>query len=391
MYMEYRVNARNVERQFKREVTKIGYFQTAKGCINHLVDYGKTDLHLKTGIGKEPIRLKRNSIRKAINFFFFKRTAIRSDFESFSSFTSAVFAIILHCFKDKSKLQKLKNGLFRISLLSPRFFFGGLERDKAILKILKSLNGKFVLFNYKSIQESPHCIDHLDEFDFYCLIDSGSFPLYNAKKKESKKVFQQQKLFSEDNLDDMMLEGYAQFINENKTNPRILGFFPFDCIGNPTKTRDNFSKLKKLTDAKIYPVWQFTDSLEELDRLVLEEHEMYGIGGMVPFISTRKHIIKEVLDKVMKRHPTVNFHALGIADELLVNYNIFFSADSTAFLNARKWADGRKVYISNGERIDAPEAMSTIDIIKQNITYLIGLEIFTDTQLSFRELLQEGA
>lgn len=388
MYAEYTLRARTIERKFRRVVSKRGYIQTAKGAINFLADYGSKHILLKSQKGTEPFMISRLNLRKALSFFFFKRTAIRDDFASFSSYTSALFAIVVDCFKGLTKLQVLKGGLFRLSLIGTRFFASGLERDKAVLRVLKELQGKYVLFNYKSILESPGCLDMLEKHNLYGLIDSGAFSIFK-KKSRSAKVLSQQLLFGEDTMNDLLLEGYARFINEHKDNPRILGFFPLDSVGDPELTKVNYLKLKSLTNAKIFPVWQFTDSLNELDRLVEEEHEMIGVGGLVRFISNRKHIIREVMDKVIERYPTVNFHGLGVADELLNDY--FFSADSTAFLNARKYADGRKVYLPNGERISAPEEMSTIDIIKQNLLYLIGLEDVTEPQLSFKELLIEGA
>lgn len=382
MYIEYTVNARKVERKFKRDMTKRGYFETAKGCVNKIVDYGKNSVSLMTAKGEEPFLIKRTSIRKAISFFFFKRTAVRKDFNRFS-FTSAIFAIIMHCFKDKAKLQKLRNGLFRISLLRCRFFCSGLERDLTILKMVKDLNGKYVLFNYKSILESPQCLEWLEKYDLYAVIDSGAFSFFNSKRTSLKNC-QQQQLFGEEYMEELILEGYAQFINEHKHNPRILGFFPLDRIGDPIATKKNYRRLKELTDANIYPVWQITDTLEELDQLVKEEPEMIGLGGAVPFLSTRKHIVREILDKVTKRHPTVAFHGLGIADELLQEFQLF-SADSTAFLNARKWKDGRKVYLPNGERAKAPSDMSIMDIIKQNLRHLIGLESLEASQITFND------
>lgn len=390
MYAEYVINARSIERKFKRGLTKNGYFLTAKGCINHLVEYGKTHFSIKTDKGKEPIVIKRSAIRKAASYFFFKRTAIREDFEKFSNFTSAVFAIIFECFRNKSKLQLLKGGRFRISLLATRWYASGLERDPSILKLFKNLNGKYVLFNYKSILESPNCLHLLDKLDLYCIIDSGAFSIFNQQRKNMKNPTQQQHLFEVETLDSMILEGYARFINEHKNNHRIMGFFPLDCIGDPVQTKKNYKRLKELTDAKIYPVWQFTDSLDELDRLVQEEHEMIGLGGLVPLLKSQKHVIREVLDKVIERYPAVNFHALGISDELLQEYRIF-SADSTSFLNARKYKDGRKIYLPNGERVTAPEDMTTLEIIKQNLSYLIGVEQIRDIQLSFTEIVQEGA
>jgi hypothetical protein len=386
MYLEYEVKARQIERQFKRRLTKRGYFLTAKGNINSLVDYGKTEVAIKTEKGKEPIRLKRSALRKAINFFYFKRTAIREDFEAFSKYTSAIFGIIVQCFEQVSKLQKLQNGLFRISLLGTRFYCSGLERDPSILKLVKELNGRFVLFNYKSILESPQCLQWLDTYDLYAVIDSGSFSLFNADKKKSKEVVQQQ-LFGEEGMDELILEGYARFINEHKSNQRILGYFPLDRIGDPIATRRNYKRLKELTNANIFPVWQITDSLEELDRLVAEEPEMIGLGGAVPFLSSRKHIVRDILEKVTKRHPNVPFHGLGISDELLLEFNLF-SADSTAFLNARKWMDGRKVYLPNGVRVNAPDDMSTLDIIKQNLRHLIGLERIESIQLNLEDFCQ---
>lgn len=387
VYAEYKLKARTIERKFKITVSKRGYILTAKGCFNYLSDYGKSHVALKTENGKQQIIINRQNLRKAISFFFFKRTAIREDFALFSNFTSAIFGIVMDCFKGLSKLQVLKGGLFRLSLIGTRFHASGLERDKATIKLLKELNGKYVLYNYKSILESPSCLDMLEEYDLYALIDSGAFSLF--KKKKKSKAVTQQVLFADDTMNDLLLEGYARFINQHKDNPRILGFFPLDSVGDPVLTKENYMKLKSLTEAKIYPVWQFTDTMDELDQLVEEEHAMIGIGGLVPFISSRKHIIREVMDKVIKRHPTVNFHGLGVADELLNEY--FFSADSTAFLNARKYAAGRKVYLPCGERVEAPEVMSTMEVIKQNLMYLIGLEEVTEPQLSFYDLHLEGA
>jgi len=387
MYAEYTLKARTVERKFKRSVCKRGYVSTAKGNTNFLVDYGKSHVALKTEKGSQSIRISRQNIRKAISFFFFRRSAIREDFALFSNFTSAIFGIVMDCFKGLSKLQVLKGGLFRLSLLGTRFYASGLERDRAILKLLKTLNGKYVLYNYKSILESPSCLDMLEEYDLYALIDSGSFSEF--KKNLNAKVINQQQLFEDETMNEMLLEGYASFINLHKDNPRILGFFPLDSVGDPTRTKINYKKLKQLTNAKIYPVWQFTDSMDELDRLVEEEHEMIAVGGLVPYISNRKSIIRDVMNNVKRQHPSINFHGLGVADELLNEY--FFSADSTAFLNARKYSEGRKVYLPGGERVTAPGAMTTLEIIKQNLMYLTGLEEVTESQLYFHELQLEGA
>ncbi|QCJ45572.1 hypothetical protein FAY30_26955 (plasmid) [Bacillus sp. S3] len=125
--------------------------------------------------------------------------------------------------------------------------------------------------------------------------------------------------------------------------------------------------------------------------MVNQEHEVISIGGMVPFLSSRKPFIRTVLDKVFAKFPEQNFHALGLADELLLEYN-FFSSDSTAYLNARKYEDGRKVYLPSGKRIKAPDDLSTTEIIIQNIKFLLSLEnLFENKQLTFDSFNERGA
>lgn len=393
MYKEYDLNARVVERKFRRELNRQGYFRTAKGSTNYLVAYEKDCIYLKSVKGVKPFRLKREMVRKAISYMYFKRTTVRKDMEAFTEYSSALFGILTHIFRHISKLQTLKFGEFRISLIGTLFFASGLERSPELIKkVLKKLGGKRVLFNYKSILESSEALNMLEKYDLYALIDSGAFSFYNEKNKKGKKAVQQQMLFEESVMDDLTLEGYAKFINDNKNNKRILGFLPLDVVGDPLKTKNNYRKLKEMTPgAIIFPVWQFTDSIEELECLVNQEHEVIALGGIVPYLSSRKPFIRTVLDKVFAKFPEQNFHALGLADELLMEYN-FFSSDSTAFLNARKYKEGRKVYLENGERIPAPADMSTKEIIIQNLKFLLSLETLTGTgQLTLDSLMERGA
>lgn len=393
MYKEYELNARVVERKFRRELNKQGFVRTAKGAINYLVAYERNCIYLKSAKGTKPYRLKREVIRKAISYMYFKRTTVRKEMEVYTEYSSALFGILNYIFRHISKLQTLKFGEYRISLIGTMFFASGLERSPELIeKVLIKLGLKRVLYNYKSIMESSGALYMLEKYDLYALIDSGAFSFFNEKKKKRKKAVQQQDLFEESLLDDFTLEGYATFINENMHNKRILGFLPLDVVGNPIKTQENYRKLKELAPkATIFPVWQFTDSIKELENLVNQEHEVICIGGMVPYLSSRKPFIRQVLDKVFAHFPEQNFHALGLADELLMEYS-FFSSDSTAYLNARKYEEGRKVYLQNGERVDAPKEMTTKDIIIQNIKFLLSLEnLYENRQLTFDTVIERGA
>lgn len=373
------VQARTLERKFLRSVQKRGFFTTASGCVN-TVELSGQILLVSTSKKESNLRISREKIRRAIAYMQGCRTAIRKDMEQFSPFSSALFGMLVQIFKGESKLQSLKNGLYRLSLLGVRYYASGLERDPFLRKEFKNLGGKYVLFNYyQLLQSSFDWLSWLEDEDVYCLIDSGAYSDFQNKQKVKKSVYQQQQLFDEEALTDQYIEGYAQFINEYKVHPRVIGFFPFDCIGDPEKTRENEQRLKNLTDAKIFSVWQFTDSLDELQRLVEEEPEMIGIGGMVPYLMNRMDQVRTVLKRIFSKFSTVNFHLLGIANELLLEFPCF-SSDSTSFLNARKSEKQRQVYLEEGTRIPALREMSTLDIIKQNLRFLLSLENFNKTK-----------
>lgn len=376
-------NPRIIERKFIRAVQKKGYFYTASGCINR-IEINGLSICIKTTSQGEPFAIARKQVRKAIRFMQVYRTAIRKDMEQFSNFSSALFGILVEIFKDESKLQALKHGLFRLTLLGVRFYAGGLERDPFLRKEFKELGGQYVLFNYYQLKQcSFDWLKWLESVDAYCLIDSGAFSYFQKKNKEMKTPYQQQQLLGEDILMEQYIYGYAGFINKYKEHRRIIGFFPFDVIGDPVQTKENERLLRTLTDAKIFPVWQFTDDrLDELEGMVDGEPEMIGIGGTVPFLSNRVGKVRAVLNTVFHRFPDINFHLLGIANELLLEFPCF-SSDSTAFLNARKSEDQRKVYEADGTRITAPKEMTTLEIIQQNLRFLINLENEKNNQLTF--------
>ncbi|MFD5853779.1 hypothetical protein ACFWGC_26965 [Cytobacillus pseudoceanisediminis] len=373
---------RILERKFRRSVKNKGYFLTASGCINY-VQVEKGALIISSTRNDSSIHLKNYQIRKAIRHLQVYRTAVRKDMEQFSNFSSALFGILVEIFKDESKLQALKHGLFRLTLLGVRFYAGGLERDPFLRKEFKELGGQYVLFNYYQLKQcSFDWLQWLESVDAYCLIDSGAFSYFQKKNKEMKSPYQQQQLLGEDILMEQYIYGYAGFINKYKEHRRIIGFFPFDVIGDPVQTKENERLLRILTDAKIFPVWQFTDRLDELKSLVDGEPEMIGIGGTVPFLSNRVGKVRAMLNTVFHRFPDMNFHLLGIANELLLEFPCF-SSDSTAFLNARKSEDQRKVYEADGTRIAAPKEMTTLEIIQQNLRFLINLENEKNNQLTF--------
>lgn len=370
MIVKHQTSARSYERMFKREMKKAGFYNTASGITNYIVENGKNAITVKTQKGGT-ISITRGQLRRAISFTLFKRTIIRKDMEGFSSYSSALFGMINRIFYHIARLLKLREG-YRLSLKTLRFWASGLEREKNGLMLLKSIGGHFVLFNFFQIlQSGTSCLKQLDRYNLYAYIDSGSFSLHNQK---FKKGLQNLSLFDEETEQDMILKGYADFINANKNNPRILGFFPLDVIGNPEATKENYAKLKAMVPgANIIPVFQVSDSLKSLETLVEEEHEVIALGGLIPLMKKGLNYCRVILDRIFNIYPNINFHFLGGANEMLLEYP-FFSSDSTAYLNGRRNPSQRKLYLPNAERVDAPAELNTNDIIKQNLKFLIELE-----------------
>lgn len=383
---------KKAESRFIKFLKKNWKFSTVNGAINMVTSITKEEIHIQTKASDKGFVIPRQKIREAIQFFFSHRTAIRKDLEKFTRFTSALLGILSKIFESAAYIKRLEDRICRLSLIGVRFFASGLERDPAVRKIVKKVGGKFLLLNYFYIRNDDNWLKFIEEDDFYVLIDSGAFSVYKqmqkrAKAEEEDNLFQLDLLSFED-LPMIDLDEWARFIEKHKDHPRILGFFNLDVIEEPEQTRENFKKLKeRIPTANIYPVWQFTDSFEELEKLAEQDYDLIGIGGMVPYLSNRKGLVQRKLDKIFQKFPYVNFHFLGGANEMLVNYP-FFTADSSAFLNARKSEDQRQIYLSNGYRIEAPDEMTTEEIMEQNLSFLFSLEsLYKKSQRSMFDVL----
>ncbi|MFE7064471.1 hypothetical protein ACFVAD_20260 [Sutcliffiella sp. NPDC057660] len=376
-------SAREIERRFIRRVSKNNSILTftVKGRINYINKISDSFLSITTNKSVKPFSISRKSIRKAISFFIDSKTITRKQLQCYSKFTSSLLAVLVDVFTDKVILRKMKSGEVRISLTGTRVFASGLEKDPYIRGELKKLGGKYLLLNYYHIRGNRNWKRILDE-GFHCIVDSGAFSTFRYKQRWNKKLDNQLELFHIDEVEMISVEEYANFINKECQDNRIKAFINLDVIGDPQQTRSNYERLKSLCPAAtIWPVWQFNDTVDNLMELSQEEHEVICIGGLVPSILKHKEETKARLIDLVNKFPEVNFHCLGLANRWLCEISLF-SADTTAFLNARKSPDQRKVYLETGERVSADEEMSTIDIIKQNLLHLINLEKEPVKQLS---------
>ena len=125
----FQFKARTLERKFQRKMKKSNHFRTVTGKVNTIVDYDKQTISFMTERNSGILTISRTKLRKAITYVFFKRTATRQDVEGFSKYSSAIFGVLFEVFSGICKVQRMANGLLRLSLTSTRFYFSGLCRS----------------------------------------------------------------------------------------------------------------------------------------------------------------------------------------------------------------------------------------------------------------------
>lgn len=176
---ELRAIERKVIKYFKRHWR----FTTAEGKVNIIKGIDKEKIIIQTKSSNKGFKIKRQKLSKSIRYFFKKRTLIRKDLEQFTAFTSALFGLLSAAFEPIVYLKKMKDRVYRLSLIGVRFFASGLERDPAIRKVVQELGGTFLLLNYFHIRGNDYWLKMIEEEDFYVLIDSGSFSVYKRTLK----------------------------------------------------------------------------------------------------------------------------------------------------------------------------------------------------------------
>jgi hypothetical protein len=383
----FQFKARTLERKFQRKMNKCSQFRTVTGKINTVIEYSKETFSFKTERNGGVLEISRKNLRKSISYIFFKRSATRKDVEKYSKFSSAIFGVLFEVFHEICRVQRMANGLLRLTLTSTRFYFSGLCRSPKDMELIAKEGGQFVLLSFYNIrhQKNEQWIHYLRKYKLRAIIDSGAFSVFEAMQKEKAEKVPQLELFPSEEIPYISIEAYASFINRYKDFPYIMGFLNLDVIGDPVGTKENYKKLKLLTKTDIIPVWQVSDTYEKLKKLTEESPPLIAIGGCVPLLqSNQKEKVRTILEKVFEICKNVPLHGLGIANDLL-NSLPFFSSDSIAWMNARKNGT-RKLYLDTGEKIDASPNMDVSEILRQNIGYFTRLEdSYDQPQLSSAE------
>ncbi|MFD2614681.1 hypothetical protein [Paenibacillus gansuensis] len=303
--------------------------------------------------------------------FFYRRVTTLKALIRINSFSSALAGLIKAMMSDICKITETKTKAVRLSLRGLRYIFSGVSKGKDDVRIVRQNGGLFVLLNYYNIRNdlSDGWKENLRElgFDYKCVIlDPGEKSYYEAVKKgKSPKPVD--------------LHDYAEFVKAH--SDVIYQYLTADVIADPVQTRRNTEYLERVVGRRPIPIFHVQNSLNVLEEIIVEDHEVIAIGGSV-FVSRkdRARIFGEIFKRFGDR---ANFHALGLGTTELLLRHPWFSADASTWLNGRIF---RKLITFAGDTT-APRWMSSEEALGFNVRSLAALEDrYWDLQLNFDQL-----
>lgn len=198
-----------------------------------------------------------------------------------------------------------------------KIYFAGVDRH-SFLPILWEARVRRIMINYYDFRNTfQNLLEHLKQYDFDILLDSGAYPAYTRGVKIDVKE-------------------YANFLK--KYGEYFEGYFNIDDIESFDKTWDNQDYLES-EGLKPIPVFHYGEPIETL-KIISRQYEFIGIGGMVP-------ISKQKLDNWLQfvffnkdgqeKFPEIKFHGLGLTTYDLMQKYPFYSCDSSKWLISKKF------------------------------------------------------
>lgn len=370
MNIHFQAKAASKERAFLRKFGKEGYtFYTVKEHRPNVIQKVTKDfIYVTTEKSKRPNRISRASLRRALSVLFYRRVTTLKVLIRINSFSSALAGLIKIIMSDICKITETKTKAVRLSLRGLRYIFSGVSKGKDDVRIVKQNGGLFVLLNYYTIRNDlwDNWKKNLQElgFDYKCVIlDPGEKSYYEAVQKGKT-------------VKPIDLECYGEFVRRH--SDVIYQYLTCDVIGDPVQTRRNTEYLERVVGRRPVPIFHVQNSLDVLEEIIAEDHDVIAIGGSV-FVSRKRRA--EVFAEIFKRFGhRANFHALGLGATDMLLRHPWFSADASSWLNGRIF---RKLISLSGD-VTAPRWMTSEDALAFNVRTFATLEDrYTDIQMNF--------
>lgn len=348
----YDMRAKDIERASLKQVQD---FFTLNGHQNTVVSVTPNAIMVKTKKSKQPYRLSRQMVRKAIAYILYRRTVTRRDLEKFTKwYNSALMGLLKSLLFSIVKASKTASGLLKLTLRGVRYFFSGAARSKSDMEVIAANNG-CLLLSYWHLREDKYerWRYHVNRLGLQgkILIDSGEYSRYRA-------------ILEGKPAPEITLQEYAEFICRHKSI--IYGFINLDVVGDPEQSKKNEDELRKLVGMDPIPVWHVQSSWDELQNLIDSERDYpcIAIGGSV-FVSKAEQ--KRIFDELFVRF-SFEFHLLGGSGENLLNYP-WHSSDGSSWI-ARRYG----YLVTATGQIRVPEEWTMEEALHYNVQLLAKLE-----------------
>ncbi|MGI2295573.1 hypothetical protein [Paenibacillus sp. GXUN7292] len=377
----YDIKASQVEGRLLRRWVERNRYVTGSGNEQVIVAVDQQRIYFQTSSTNRQHVIIREKLRKAIALLLHRKTVLRKELERFSHMNSSLMGLLRHLFIETAKFVRTKMGQLRLTIKGCRFFFSGLERaSRKELECLRIAGAKHILASYFYLRGSlstPPLLRFIEGNECDLLLDSGEFSSYKARMKYG------------DDVSVITVEEYAEFIRTY--DHLIYAFFNLDVTGDPVLSAANFDKLRSLTGRNPIPVWHpnlddwRNSDFSELERLVNEDHAVIAIGGTVhlglkvgPLMSNK--VKAALFHEIYSRFgDSQNFHWLGGSSRFMHRFP-FFSADSSGYLQARKF---QQRYYFDGEDIATrqDQELSAWELLLENVRLFSNLERDTNPML----------
>lgn len=130
---------------------------------------------------------------------------------------------------------------------------------------------------------------------------------------------------------DVDLQSYIKWLKDNESVITI--YANLDTVGDAQKTYDTQKEMER-AGLKPLPVFHTGEPMEWLQRYIDEGYTYICLGGMVPYASDRKKLIKWIgmcFDLVEKSGKDVKFHAFGMTNFEFMKAYPWASVDSSTW------------------------------------------------------------
>jgi hypothetical protein len=123
----------------------------------------------------------------------------------------------------------------------------------------------------------------------------------------------------------------------------LLWTAALDVIGDAKATRINWLAARA-DGLDLVPTLHYPSPPSSMDAYVEEGATLLGLGGMVPYAAETERLMRWALTMfrhARDHHPQVRFHGWGVSHSLLLDNLPWWSADSSAFASAFRFAVAR--------------------------------------------------